>query len=348
MKRIHSLSTSNSKDYRKALSKLVLFLIIFMIINYSIGILLENTVGTSDLHAQIKWKEFYELPSNSLDLIFIGSSYSYRTFDPQVFDEKLGINSFNMGSPLQKPVENYYVLKETLKYQNPNLVILDINWGLFNDDKYFNTKLWNFDNMKFSINKIEYLLNVFDRDQYIYVAPKSVRYHDKIGKLAKRIINRNNNIQDIDSYLKSYKGKGFIIDNNIVDVKNVEKSFEGASNNPLNYVWNEEQLKYLDKIVHLCKEKKVKLMFVTAPQSPIYLSLYDAHWYDYDNIRQTANNLAEKYEVEYLDYNTINKEKKLVTNEDFSDSSHLNYEGAQKISSHLADYLLVNMDEYFK
>lgn len=347
MKSTHSLSTSSSSDFAKVLVKVILFLIIFFIINYNIGVLLESRVGTTDLHAQVKWKEFYNLPPNSLDLVFIGSSYAYRTFDPEVFDKKLNINSFNMGSPLQKPVESYYVLKETLKYQKPDLVVLDINWGLFNEDKYFNTKLWNFDNMKFSSNKMGYFFNVFDRDQYIYVFFKSVRYHDEIDKLVENNTS-NNNTQDADSYLKNYKGKGFIIDNNVVDVKSVEKRFENGSNNPSKYKWNKEQLKYLDKIVTLCKDKKVKLLFVTAPQSPIYLKLYDTHWFDYDNIRQTAGNLAAKYGVEYLDYNTINMEEKLVTNQDFSDSSHLNYGGAQKISSHLADYLLLNRDKYFK
>ncbi len=350
MKSRPSFYMSSFNEYTKTLSKFVLFLFIFLAINNFFEVQLENIAGSTDLYAQVKWNEFYGLPSNSVNLVFIGSSYSYRTFDPEVFDKKLNINSFNMGSPLQKPVETYYVLKETLKYQKPSLVVLDINWGLFNDDKYLNTKLWNFDNMKFSANKIGYLLNVFDVDQYSYALFKTVRYHQHTEELIKKLMGKDVTASSVnlDSYLKNYKGKGFIVDNNVVDVNTIKSKFDNAIKSPKTYVWNKKQLKYLDKIVNLCKKKGIKLIFVTAPQSPIYLELYDAYWFDYENINKTANKIADMYEVEYIDYNMINKEKKLVTNEDFSDSSHLNYGGAQKVSSHLAQYLLNSKGKYFK
>lgn len=346
MKKAHSLSTLNSNNWKKIIIKIIVFLTIFFSINYFIGVELEKVTEKSDIYAQIKWEEFYNLPPNTLDLVFLGSSYSYRSFDPEVFDNILGINSFNMGSPLQKPVESYYVLKETLKYQKLSMVIMDINWGVFNKDKYFNTKLWNFDNMKFSINKIGFLLNVFDIDQYFYAAFKTMRYHENTDKLVKNIlgIEVSNNI-NIQSYLEKYKGKGFIIDESVVDVDTIENIFKGYSKNPKKYHWDEKQLKYLDKIVKLCKKENIELVFVTAPLSPAYLNLYDTYWYDYEYIKEEAYKISEKYGVKYLDYNSINKEEKLVTNKDFSDSNHLNYNGAQKISKHLANYLLLNWNK---
>jgi len=349
MRKAHNLSTHSFDNLGKILLKAIVFLSIFFSVNYIIGVQLDKVAGTTDLYAQVKWEEFYELPTNTLDLIFLGSSYSYRSYDPEVFDNTLKVNSFNMGSPLQKPVESYYVLKEALKYQKPSLVVMDINWGVFNKDKYFNTKLWNFDNMRFSTNKIGFLLNVFDVDQYFYALFKTMRYHQDTDELVKEMLGMEiKNSIDMESYLKNYKGKGFIIDNGIVNVGSIENIFKGYNKNPKKYQWNEKQLKYLDKIVKLCKKENIELVFVTAPLSPAYFELYDAYWYDYEYIKATANDLAEKYGVAYLDYNSINIEEGLVTNEDFSDSNHLNYNGAQKISQHLANFLLMHEDEYFK
>ena len=146
MKNTPNLSISSSKNYGKILLKILAFVAIFLVINFWVGLKLEKVADKKNLYATVKWQEFYETSPNSLDLVFVGSSYAYRSFDAEVFDNKLNVNSFNMGSPLQKPVESYYVLKETLKLQKPSFVIYDVNWGVFNEDKYFNTKLWNFDN----------------------------------------------------------------------------------------------------------------------------------------------------------------------------------------------------------
>lgn len=346
MKKVHNLSTHSFNNWKKSTIKIILFLTIFFSVNHFIGVRLDEISKKPDIYAQIKWEEFYNLPPDTLDLVFIGSSYCYRSFDPEVFDNTLRINSFNMGSPLQKPVESYYVLKETLKYQKPSLVVMDINWGVFNEDKYFNTKLWNFDNMKLSTNKIGFLLNVFDMDQYFYAMFKTMRYHQNTDELIKSVlgIDVENNI-DIQSYLEKYKGKGFIIDEGVVDVDSIENIFKGYSKNPRKYHRNEKQLKYLNKIVKLCEKENIDLVFVTAPLSPAYLNLYDTYWYDYEYIKEDANKISEKYGIDHLDYNSINKEEKLVTNEDFSDSNHLNYNGAQKISKHLANYLFLHWDK---
>lgn len=342
MKKTPNLSTSNSNNHKKAFLKIIIFIAIFLIINFQIGLKLEEVADKKDIYATVKWKEFYEMPQNSIDLVFIGSSYAYRSFDPDIFDKELNVNSFNMGSPLQKPVESYYILKETLKHQKPSLVVYDMNWGVFNEDKYFNTKLWNFDNMKFSPNKIRYLINVFDDDQYIPAVSKSARYHDDMNKLIKSLFNNSvpvSNQEHINSYLQKYKGKGFIINNDIVTLESINDKFKNSKKNPRSYKWDERQLKYFYKIIELCKKEDIKIVLVTAPVAPSYLKNYSTYWYDYDEIHETAKNIAEELKLEYFDYNTINKDESIVTDIDFSDTNHLNYAGAQKISLDLANRL---------
>ena len=81
------------------------------------------------------------------------------------------------------------------------------------------------------------------------------------------------------------------------------------------------------------------MVLVTAPLAPSYLENYNEYWYDYDTIHKSASALAQQYELKYFDYNMINKSENIVTDKDFSDTNHLNYDGAQKISLDFANRL---------
>lgn len=347
MKKLRNLSISNFKNFSRKSFRLLVFFGLFLIFNYFIGLELKKVDSVDNLYAKVKWQEFYETDKNSLDLVFLGSSYSYRSFDASIFDEKLNLESFNMGSPLQKPIESYYVLKETLKYQNPSYLVYDINWAVFNKDKYFNTKVWNFDNMKSSFNKIGYLLNVFDIDQYLNATFKSVRYHDNFEKLFRIMIGQQENInnQNVEEYVKKYKGKGFVINNEILSINEIDKIFENRIKNPRVYDWDEEQLIYFNKIVGLCEKENIRLILETAPVNPVYLENYNEYWYDYSSIHNFVVSLANDKNLTYFDYNMINAAEKILVNSDFADTNHLNYSGAEKISVDFADRLKLELLE---
>ena len=58
----------------------------------------------------------------NIDVLFIGSSVAYRSFDPAVFSEK-GISTFNLGSDMQTPRQTYFLLNRYLEQMNPRLVV---------------------------------------------------------------------------------------------------------------------------------------------------------------------------------------------------------------------------------
>lgn len=41
----------------------------------------ENQINN---YNESRWNEFYKLPKNSLDMVFLGSSHSYCTFDLKI------------------------------------------------------------------------------------------------------------------------------------------------------------------------------------------------------------------------------------------------------------------------
>ena len=71
-------------------------------------------------HSLTRMREVKEL--SDIDVLIIGSSHAYRGIDPRIFKEK-GLNTFNLGSSLQTPINTKILLKKYLDKLKPKLVI---------------------------------------------------------------------------------------------------------------------------------------------------------------------------------------------------------------------------------
>jgi hypothetical protein len=72
-----------------------------------------------------KWSYFYHLPRNSVDVIFIGSSHNFTAFQPTVIDSIIPVNSYVLGIDAENVIVSYYELREVLKTQHPDVVVLE-------------------------------------------------------------------------------------------------------------------------------------------------------------------------------------------------------------------------------
>ena len=66
-----------------------------------------------------------------VDILFLGSSHSYRGFDPRNFKEK---KTFNLGSSSQTPIQTKILLERYLEKINPKLIIYEVYPGTFSSD----------------------------------------------------------------------------------------------------------------------------------------------------------------------------------------------------------------------
>ena len=62
--------------------------------------------------------------SSNVDILFIGSSLSYRGFDSRIF-ENAGIKTFNLGSSSQTPIQSEFLLTHYLNKLNPKLIVFE-------------------------------------------------------------------------------------------------------------------------------------------------------------------------------------------------------------------------------
>ena len=70
---------------------------------------------------------FWNLPNNTNEVLFLGTSHMMCGISPVEIYEKNGIVSYNLGTASQPIQGTYYLLKEAFKYQSPKVIVLDVS-----------------------------------------------------------------------------------------------------------------------------------------------------------------------------------------------------------------------------
>lgn len=290
-----------------------------------------------------RFEDFYNADEGEADVIFLGTSHAYCTFDPSIFDSELGVNSYNMGMPLQLPVSTYYELKDILSRQKPKTVIMEVYWGVLNQKFQINQVNQLFQVMDNDAVKAEYKRNAFPIAEKVKDSVDVLKYQSdyfafKSNEYNKRFKSRFGVTEpetEKQTGEEHYGPKGFVYCtyNMIGTEYNSTNQFVGQDGKE--YEPEDIQMKYLQKICDLLKEENIQLIFVTAPIAPVSLDYIK----NYDEINTIVQNFADSNGIKYFDYNIINREENLVGNENFRDDAHLNYSGVEIIDRHFINLL---------
>lgn len=68
-----------------------------------------------------------------VDLLFLGSSHCYRTFDTRFYRQQ-GFSCFNLGSSNQTPMQTYVLLKQYLDSLNPKFIVFEVHPDIMKND----------------------------------------------------------------------------------------------------------------------------------------------------------------------------------------------------------------------
>ncbi len=70
---------------------------------------------------------------HNIDILFLGSSHCYRTFDTRFYAAG-GYSCFNLGSSNQTPIQTYVLLHRYLDSLNPGLVVFEVHPDIMRND----------------------------------------------------------------------------------------------------------------------------------------------------------------------------------------------------------------------
>lgn len=260
------------------------FLGCVLLLLYGLTVLLKDKRVTFDYDTTRKVEGFYAEEKNSLDFVFIGSSQMFTSVVPAVLWEEYGITSYDFGANEQPMYLSYYYIKEALKYQAPKAIVLEVSYC--NTEEYTHEGVFhiNLDDLKMGPVKLEAIFDLIpsgERFPYIFELAK---YHDTWTTLD----------EDSLKYITSdkhnpYKGytpstEGFADGGEFdEDIALVTEKAELA----------DLSVEYMEKIISLCEEEGVDLVFLKTPNDHIQNQT------EYNAVAD----IAAEHDIPYLDLN---------------------------------------------
>lgn len=240
---------------------------------------------------------------------------------PMELWNEYGITSYNLALSDSRIPTNYWVLKNALRYTTPKVVVLETAY-LVDDKTTFISSHSFFDSLPIDSFKLEAARDLFDDDFHsiLDVMVPAIRYHNRWNKLSKEDFVHSND------YLFGY-GPFYQ-----VQVKSLpEQIIENPT--PVESVATD----YIYKIIELCRENDIELMFTSFP----FLALPSSQ-----NDLSYCGVIAKENNLNYLSPDIILNSIDPLTDffDHYEDTSHANYSGAFKNTRILGDYLQKHYD----
>ncbi len=288
---------------------------IFILIKYDYHQYVENIPKSVTGGYGYSLKRFQEADTTyNIDLLFVGSSHSYRSFDPKIF-ELNNISTFNLGSSQQTPINSYYLLEEYLPQMKPKKVFIECFWRVLQvKDKGIESSLDLVSNKRLSL---ETLKMVAKSDNHLV-------YNAFIYQFINRIFNPLSTEKQNNIPYNNYKGRGYVESTRELKIQTLNSLKEHA------WTYKDHQLRYLQKCIEICKKFKAEPVLVMTPVTEEFLNSATNHPELFQRLRELANSNG----VMLLNYND-NFYSKLNSLEHFYDPNHLNYQGVTLFSEAL-------------
>lgn len=294
-------------------------------------------------HTLRKWNTYYEFTEdNPIDILLLGNSHLYTGINPKNLSTALGCNSFIIASPGTFVIDHYYSLLEALEISTPKLVVVE-TFGLRGiephefEDGDLSDQFKSFMARKDISVKLSSTPNIFSIGNYPYAWFNSLRNHSYLytnyDQIEKNIaLNKEPENQNKKLYLGRYvRFQTGIEDSTLAKYKN-----EGAPVNGSEYETNEVLDEYTQKIIDVCEENDIELIFLTLPMFKQHVSHYDTWKSRLDSVI-TDPYSSDDYWLDLQDRDGYMGFGRHSFENTYRENQHMTYRG-----SLLATYKLVN------
>lgn len=296
----------------------------------------------SNNHTKRKWDSFYEFSEkDSVDILLMGNSHLYTGVNPKNLSSIFGVNAFILASPGTNIADTYFGLKEALIKTKPKLVIIE-TYGIGDLNPFeikggeLSDQFKSFYARKDFFTKLISTPSLFKSDNYFYAWSNTLRNHDFIFNDTAQL-TRNKKIMTeepiksnklyLGRYVRFYKG---IEEDVLKQYDTLGSPVKGGE-----YKCSRYAESYVDKIVSLCKENNIELMFLTLP-------MYYKHIDNYESWENELGKILNKYPNKWLNmqmpYDTTSFSTICFENT-YKENQHMTYNGSLIATYKLADFI---------
>lgn len=272
----------------------------------------------------------YAEPENSLDMIYVGNSTTYRSWSPIQAWDKYGFTSYSYSTPGMPASILKYMVAESIKNQNPKLVVINVAPFLIRETY----PPRNISFLKYASNGLEYsnnrtsMINSFVKYEQPYMS-QSMREMilDDI-----QLHQRREHSLDSDSYKYQTnrvkeKYKGFRIGYPMIYTKGYEYDLENITETP---PLQSDTDKLLNELLSYIERNDLNVIFAFAPR---VLNEEDK------KCLNTIEKIITDRGHDYFDGMDHIDEMDLDFETDFYDKKHMNSLGGTKYTDYFAKYI---------
>lgn len=270
-------------------------------------------------HSFTRFKEVKQINSNdSIDILFLGSSHTYRGFDTRIF-KKHGFNTFNLGTTNQTPIQTLTLIQRYLDQVEPKAVIYEVYPLSFIADGV-EASLDIISNDKNDLHSLYMAVKTNNLKTYNTMLYATSRDILCLNKSFSEPIEKENETRGNDTYVKG----GFVKkETGFLDMRKIT---------PRNIRVNKNQLKAFEQILEELNSREIDLILVYAPISKAMYSSFSNKPY-YDSLMST-----------YAKYYNFNEMMNLDDTLHFYDRHHLNQAGVELFNNKLINTMYENSD----
>lgn len=244
----------------------------------------------------------------NVDILFLGSSHTYRGFDPRIF-AKQGYRTFNLGSSSQTPLQTELLLNRHLGHLKPKLIIYEVYPVTFELDGVESSldMIANHDNDGYSFQMVMKINQIKTYNTFLYGCMLD-------------FMNFNSHFKESKDIPPDHYISGGYVQRDI-------KPFEAKEIFNRKVSMLPKQTLVFDQIVKEIKSKNIPLLLIYAP---ITQKAYK---------EQSHSSSFEKFMKKRALYIDFNQKLELEDSIYFYDSHHLNQRGVERFNEKLIETL---------
>ena len=247
--------------------------------------------------------DIHALSTNTFDDVFLGTSHGKMNIDPASMEEISGRTGHNACVGGEYPVDSYYLTKLMIdRGHAPKRIVYEISGDyMVRKKEEGNNYLLFYHEFPFGKTKLEYFANCLLKCNFRTLLFPWYEYElsyeiPRIAQTAATRFSGDYSTDGMKTAAQQYHESGFI-ERFPVDTSSM--TAEGTMSAPVADVLP-ENMKYLGKLIDLCRSEGIEF---TAVTTPLPLPLLQAHVQDYQEMWTMFDAFFREKDVSWVNFN---------------------------------------------
>lgn len=320
-------------NFKKIVPRLSLILAFVILFEGGIRFLYEPYTQYS-IYANKEYKHL----KGTVDTIFCGTSKTYSSFDPDLYDEALGTVSFNLGTGSQPLSSTYALIEDAFRLNPIKTVYLEVSFPTLQSAGGDLSRIGAADRVISPVGKLKSILTEKKSGVQIRKLFYSTRVSDYFDfasvkdNVRYKLSDKKDTAPEMEDGEPEYLGRGFINNDNVYSGNRyTDTNIDSHSWKP--EIHKQENIDLLNRIITLCQEKDAEIILISLPMPEVLLS----HAGDMNDMHAYYQAIADNYGIKFFDMNFYENKNSLFTTEFFRDIVHLNRTGADLCTKAVAE-----------